>query len=68
MRAVRELARRQGVTLTTLVSDALRRVLAEPPPAGFRLDLPFTMGNRMPSVDINSNAAMEEYLDRVERG
>lgn len=68
MRAVREYARRQGVTLTTLVSDALRRMLAEPSPTGFRLDLPFTMGNRMPTVDINSNAAMEEYLDRVEHG
>ena len=69
MRTAREHARRQGVTLTALVSDALRRVLAEPPPAaGFRLDLPFTMGNRRPTVDINSNAAVEEYLDRIEHG
>jgi hypothetical protein len=67
MRAVREHARRQGVTLTALVSDALRRVLAEPPPAKFRLDLPATMGTRMPTVDIDSNAALEEYLDRVEQ-
>jgi len=66
MRAVRERARRQGVTLTTLVSDALRRALAESPPAGFRLDLPVTHGRRPPTVDIDSNAAMEEYLDRVE--
>lgn len=66
MRAVREHARRHGVTLTALVSEALRRVLAEPSPAGFRLDLPFTVGNRMPTVDVDSNAAMEEYLDRVE--
>ncbi len=68
MQAVRERARRQGVTLTALVSDALRRTLAEPAPAGFRLDLPVTHGSRMPTIDIDSNAALEEYLDRVEPG
>jgi urease accessory protein UreF len=67
MRAVRERARRQGVTLTKLVSDALRLALAEPPPARFRLDLPVTRGNRMPALDIDSNAALEEYLDRAEQ-
>lgn len=65
MRAVRERARSQGVTLTTLVADALRRVLAEPVPAEFRLELPVTHGIRMPTVDIDSNAALEEYLDRA---
>lgn len=67
MRAVREHARRQGVTLTTLVSDALRRTLSEPTPAEFRLELPATCGTRMPTVDVDSNAALEEYLDRTER-
>lgn len=67
MQAVRERARRQGVTLTELISDALRRVLAEPAPAEFRLDLPVTHGRRMPTVDIDSNAALEEYLDRIEQ-
>jgi len=56
-----------GVTLTALISDALRRTLADPPPAEFRLDLPVTQGRRMPTVDINSNAALEEYLDRAEQ-
>jgi hypothetical protein len=59
--------RRQGVTLTALVSDAIRRALAEPPPARFRLDLPVTRGNRMPAVNIDSNAALEEYLDQAEQ-
>ncbi len=67
MQAVRERARRQGVTLTELISDALRRVLVEPTPAEFRLDLPVTHGRRAPTVDIDSNAALEEYLDRVEQ-
>jgi hypothetical protein len=67
MQAARERARRMGVTLTELVSDALRRALSEPAPAEFRLDLPVTHGRRMPTVDIDSNAAVEEYLDRVEQ-
>ncbi len=66
MRAVREHARRRGVTLTTVISDALRRALAEPTPipTAFRLELPVTHGQRMPTLDIDSNAALEEYLDR----
>ena len=67
MRAVRDRARRQGLTLTALISDALRRALAEPVPAKFRLDLPVTHGRRPPTVEIDSNAALEEYLDRVEQ-
>jgi hypothetical protein len=66
MEAARERARRLGVTLTALIADALRRTLAEPPPAEYRLELPVTQGRRMPTVDIDSNAALEEYLDRVE--
>ncbi len=67
MEAARERARRMGVTLTALISDALRRTLAEPAPAEFRLNLPVTRGSRMPTVDVDSNAAVEEYLDRVEQ-
>jgi len=39
------------------------------PESGFRfqLDLPVTRGNRMPTIDIDSNAALEEYLDRAEQ-
>jgi hypothetical protein len=33
MRAARDRARRDGVTLTALISDALRKALAEPAPA-----------------------------------
>jgi len=67
MQAVRERARRQGLTLTELISDALRRVLAEPTLAEFRLDLPVTPGRRIPAPDIASNAALKEYPDRVEQ-
>lgn len=67
MQAARERARRMGVTLTALISDALRKSLADAPPAEFRLDLPVTPGRRIPTIDIDSNAALEEYLDRTEQ-
>jgi hypothetical protein len=68
MRAAREQARLRGMTLTALISNALRRELAgEPVLTEFRLDLPATRGRRMPTLDIDSNAALEEYLDRSER-
>lgn len=40
-------ARQLSVTLTALVSDALRSTLAEPPPAEFHLALPVTQSRRM---------------------
>jgi len=68
MRAAREQARLRGMTLTALISNALRRELAGGPVlTEFRLDLPATRGRRMPTLDIDSNAALEEYLDRSER-
>ena len=68
MRAAREQARLRGMTLTALIANALRRELAGGPVlTEFRLDLPATRGRRMPTLDIDSNAALEEYLDRSER-
>lgn len=63
MLAARERARRTGMTLTALISDALRSALAAPAPVPFRLHLPVTRGRRMPTIDIDSNAAVEDYLD-----
>ena len=54
--------------LTALISNALRRELAGGPVlTEFRLDLPTTCGRRMPTLDIDSNAALEEHLDRSEQ-
>ena len=33
----------------------------------FRLDLPAIHGRRMPTLDIDGNAALEEHLDRSEQ-
>ncbi len=58
-------ARERGVTLGTLVEDALRRELSveydavEPPPVPV-----FKGGNGLrPGVDITSNRALQEFLD-----
>jgi hypothetical protein len=66
MRAAKDRARRRGVTLTALVAQALRRELAEDgAPTEFRINLPVTRGARPPTVDVDSNAALEEYLDQT---
>lgn len=56
----------RGVTLTRIVDEALRRLLTEPGVPHFRLDLPATRGRRQPVIDMDSNAAVVEYLDRSE--
>lgn len=67
MHAVKDRARRLGVTVTKVVEDALRQALTEPAPSDYRLELPVTHGRRAPSVDIDSTASIEEYLDRADR-
>jgi len=67
MRAVKARARSRGVTVTRVVEEALRQTLTAPASTGFRLDLPVTHGRRAPTFDIDSTAAIEEYLDRFER-
>ncbi len=66
LRAAKAHAEARGVTLTSVVQDALRRLLTEPDVPQFRLHLPVTRGRRQPAVDIDSNAAVAEYLDRSE--
>jgi hypothetical protein len=69
MRAAKERARQRGVTLTALIAEALRRELAETgEPTEFRIDLPVTRGRRAPTINIDSNAAVEEYLDQISYG
>ncbi len=67
LRAVKARAEARRVTLTALVEDALRSLLTESDNRSFRLELPITRGRQPPTVEIDSNAAVEEYLDRSER-
>lgn len=63
--AAKRRARERGQTLGQVVEDALRRELAEPT-RDEPIEVPvFREGNGpLPGVDLRSNAAMRELLDR----
>lgn len=63
--AVRARAAERNTTMRAVVEEALRRLLTEDDPPAFDLELPATRGRRPPSVDVDSNAALAEYLDRA---
>lgn len=69
LRAARNRARQDGVTLTGFVEDALRTKLleAEKPRPGFRLELRTVRGTRPPSVDISDREALQEVMDGDDR-
>lgn len=50
-----------------VVEEALRRMLTEPDLPAFELELPATQARRPATVDVDSNAALDEYLDRAVR-
>lgn len=66
--AAKQLASARATTFTSVVEDALRQLLNAPAPPPYRFDFPVTQGTRPPSIDIDSNAAVDEYLDGLERG
>lgn len=65
--AVRARAVDRGTTMRDVVEEALRRLLTEPDRPDFTLQLPVTHGRRPPTIDVDSNAALDEYIDRHER-
>ncbi|MBI4730468.1 MAG: DUF2191 domain-containing protein [Acidobacteria bacterium] len=64
MRAAKKTAAERGVTLTSLVEDALRAALT-PAPASrrFQLRLPTVRGRRAPTVDIGDRDALLERME-----
>lgn len=63
--AVRARAAEQNTTMRAVVHEALRRLLTTCDTPTFSLTLPSTQGRRRPTVDVDSNAALDEYLDRA---
>ena len=52
-----------GRTLTSLIEEGLRRVLAERPSAQGRRRLPtYGSGGMLPGVDIDDSAALEDVM------
>jgi hypothetical protein len=50
--------------MRALLEEALRHTLSEPlPTEPYRLDLPVVDGRRPPSIDTDSNAEIDAYLD-----
>lgn len=62
--AVRSHAAERNITMRAVVEEALRRLLTVSPEPAFHLALPVTHGQRRPTIDIDSNAAIDEHLDR----
>jgi hypothetical protein len=65
-KAAKKLAADSGRTLTAVIEDALREVIARRAAAGSRPPVKLTTfsgGGVMPGVDINSMAAMLDLLD-----
>jgi hypothetical protein len=76
MRRARQKAAAEGRTLTALIEDGLRQVVAEKkPPRKRRVRLPVSSatGGFHPGVDVSQNAAIqdledEDYIERLKRG
>jgi hypothetical protein len=64
--AAKRRAREHDQTLGQVIEDALRRELAEPSPAGEPVAVPVFRGGEgpLPGVDLRSNRAIREALDR----
>ncbi len=64
MRAAKRLAAERGVTLTSVVEDALRASLEEHPPTKrARLHFPTVAGERVPDVDLGDRDALYERME-----
>lgn len=50
--------------MRAVIEDALRRALSEGNEPAYTATLPVTDGQRQPWVDIDSNAAIDAFLDR----
>jgi uncharacterized protein (UPF0262 family) len=65
--AVRERARQRGTTMHALLEETLRQSLSEPAAdQPYRLELPVVDGRRRPTIDTDSNAEIDAYLDAAE--
>jgi hypothetical protein len=69
MSAAKREAAERGVTLTSVVEDALRAELTRPRGrAAFRLDLPVVRGGRPPLVDVADRDALYDAMEELDRG
>ncbi len=69
LRQARDLAARDGITLTRFVEDALRERLAtvQRSKDRFRMQLKTVKGDRPPNVDVSDRNALCDVMDQPER-
>ena len=69
LRQARDLAARDGITLTTFVEDALRERLAtlQHSRDRFRMQLKSVRGDQPPSVDISDREALYDVMDQPQK-
>ena len=65
----RDLAARDGITLTRLVEDALRErlAIAQHSRDRFRMQLKTIKGDQPPNVDIDNRDALYDVMDQLEK-
>ena len=64
LRRAKSRARRDGITLTRFVEDALRASLIDAEPGdAFKLELKVVRGHAPPNVDISDRDALYDVLD-----
>jgi hypothetical protein len=76
LRRAKRKAAAEGRTLTALIEDGLREIVAEKPADRSRRVLPpvsTVTGGPMPGIDISNSAALQEmedieYIERLKRG
>jgi len=64
LRRAKRRAQQRGSTLTSVVEDGLRAVLAEASAPAYRLQLPVVKGAAPPAVDPADREALYAILDR----
>lgn len=64
LREAKRAAADRGVTLTSVIEDALRTALSSPPHTEqFHLGLPTIKGSSTPAVDISDREALFEHME-----
>jgi hypothetical protein len=65
--AAKDRAQEQGVTLGSVLEEAIQRLLAAPAAAAAPPEIPVFKGSGAnPAIDWTSNAAIEEFLDAAD--
>lgn len=64
LRSAKKEAAERGVTLSSMIEEALRGALApRPARSDYRLEIPVVEGRRVPPVDVSDRDALHDLMD-----